>query len=462
MRRNLGLLGAVAISLAVMGPSMAVSLNPQAIAEQVGPAVPTVFLLAAVPLALITFSFVVLTRRRGSAGSLFGFVGAEIGPRTGTAAGLWLVGCYVAAAAITALSFGIFTTTLVQELGVSATPAILPIVLAIAVIPVTTLLAGRTMRTLGHILLALEGLTMVAIVVVMGLTFVRLVTVGGPQGQTVDWAVFRFEGVSAGAIALALTFALLSSSGFEGAAAAGEETDDPRRTIPRALVWTTVVTSVFFVLVSMVAVWAFGVEGNELEQFTAAGSLPADIANAYVGDALGDLITLGGAVSSFACMIGAQVAAGRILFAFGRARVLPSRFGELSVRGTPVRSTNAVGATCLVFTAFASVVTGFSAFSAFELTSDTAGVIFAGAYATACAAAGVVLWRGPTGRGWVVLPAVGVLILIAVIGLQLFPLPSGWELIAPVVAIAALVGGGIVGRTRGDRASRGWEDAPPD
>jgi hypothetical protein len=38
------------------------------------------------------------------------------------------------------------------------------------------------------------------------------------------------------------------------------------------------------------------------------------------------------------------------------------------------------------------------------------------------------------------------------IGLQLFPLPSGWELIAPVVALSALLAGAVVGRTRGHRA----------
>lgn len=454
LKRNVGVLGAVAISLAVMGPSMSVSLNPQAIAEQVGPAVPMVFVIAVIPLSLITFSFVVLTKRRGSAGSLFGLVGAEIGPRTGTAAGIWLLACYIVGSAITALTFGIFTTTLIQELGVNSSLDLLAILLALLVLPLTTYLAGRSMRTLGRLLLFLEGFTMLAIVFVMGLTFYRLVTVGGPQGQTVDWGVFRFEGVTAGAIALALTFALLSSAGFEGAASAGEETEDPRRTIPRALVWTTIVTSMFFIGVTTVAVWAFGVKPNELEKFTASGSVPADIANAYVGDALGDLITLGGAISSFACMIGAQIAGGRILFAFGRDGVLPSRFGQLSAQETPVKGSTAVGIAALLFTAFAATVTGFTAFSAFELTSDTAGVIFAGAYASACLAATFVLWRKPSGRLVALLPAVGVVILLGVIALQLFPVPSGWELIAPVAAILVLIGGGIFGRARGNRAAQ--------
>ena len=55
---------------------MSVSLNPQAIADQVGSAVPTAFLIALLPLTLILGSFVVLTKRRGTAGSVFGFVGA--------------------------------------------------------------------------------------------------------------------------------------------------------------------------------------------------------------------------------------------------------------------------------------------------------------------------------------------------------------------------------------------------
>lgn len=52
------------------------------------------------------------------------------------------------------------------------------------------------------------------------------------------------------------------------------------------------------------------------------------------------------------------------------------------------------------------------------------------------------------------LPAVGVVILLGVIALQLFPVPSGWELIAPVAAILVLIGGGIFGRARGNRAAQ--------
>jgi amino acid transporter len=451
LRRNLGLLGLVAISLAVMGPSMSVSLNPQAISEQVGAATPLIFVLAAIPLAIMVYSFVVLTRRRGSAGSLFGLVGVEIGPRTGTVAGLWLITAYVTFASLTAVSFGIFITSLIGALGGPTFPSFVSLIIALVIVPVTSFLAGRTIKTLGHILLILEGLTMVAILVVCGITLSKLINGGGPQGQTVDWSAFKFEGVAVGPIALALTFALLSSAGFEGAAAAAEETDNPKRSIPRALIIVTVLSSLFYIFVTTVAVWAFGTAPNQLEKFSASGSLPGDLANVYVADSMGDLITLGGAVSSFACLVGAQIAGGRILFAFGRDSILPRRFGELSVQGTPVRGSYTVGAAAFVLVIFAALTTAFDSFSAFEMVSDMAGVLIAAAYGTACAAAVKVLWSGS--RRWLALiPMVGIGILVAIIVLQIFPLPSGWELIAPTVAIVALIVGAAVGRKRGERA----------
>jgi len=452
LKRSLGLVGAIAISLAAMGPTMAVSLNPQAIAQQVGPAVPTLFIIAIVPLVLIAGSFALLTRRRATAGSVFGLVGAEIGPRSGTAAGIWLVAAYTAFTSITALSFGIFTTTLLQSLGWASAPQWLPILLAFAILPITAYLAGRTMRTLGNLLLILEGLTMAAILVVTVLTLITLVTKGGPQGQSVDWSAFRLDGISAGALALALTFALLSSAGFEGAASMGEETANPHRVIPRALLWTVVITSAFFVFVSTVAVWAFGVGPSAMGQFEASGSLPADIASLYVGSGMSYLITAGGAVSSFAGMVGGQVAGGRIIFSLARAGVAAPRLRELSAQGTPAAASLVVAVGGFAFVAFAALVTGGTSFSAFELTSDVAGVVIVGAYAAVCAAAARVLWRTGADRIWSILPIGAIALLVFVLVLQVFPLPSGWELIAPALGLAVLAGGAIFGRLRGHRA----------
>ena len=128
------------------------------------------------------------------------------------------------------------------------------------------------------------------------------------------------------------------------------------------------------------------------------------------------------------------------------------RLSALSAQGTPVAATIVIGMVTVAFVVLAAVCTGAESFSAFELTSDTAGVVVIGAYSGACAAAARVLWRVQRDKIWAVLPVAGIIVLFIVLALQIFPLPSGWELIAPVLGLAVLAGGGIFGRTRGGRA----------
>ena len=44
-----------------------------------------------------------------------------------------------------------------------------------------------------------------------------------------------------------MIFCLLAFIGFEAAAPLGEETREPRRTIPRAVIWSTILVGAFYV-----------------------------------------------------------------------------------------------------------------------------------------------------------------------------------------------------------------------
>jgi amino acid transporter len=94
LRRELRLWEAVAISLALMAPSMAANINPQGTAGSVGRAVPLAFALATIGVLLIAWTFVRLTQRFNHAGSVYGFVGATLGPRAGVISGWALMGTY--------------------------------------------------------------------------------------------------------------------------------------------------------------------------------------------------------------------------------------------------------------------------------------------------------------------------------------------------------------------------------
>src|SRR3984893_14310240 len=58
LKRSLSVWAAVGLSVALMAPSMAANINPQASATTAGRAVPLTFLIAAVGVLLVAYSFV--------------------------------------------------------------------------------------------------------------------------------------------------------------------------------------------------------------------------------------------------------------------------------------------------------------------------------------------------------------------------------------------------------------------
>ncbi len=62
--------------------------------------------------------------------------------------------------------------------------------------------------------------------------------------------------------------------------------------------------------------------------FTSSGSLMGDLGTGYIGAWVGDLITLGAAVSAFGCALACAVGASRLLFALARDGVLPTGAGR--------------------------------------------------------------------------------------------------------------------------------------
>src|ERR1035441_1212129 len=115
LRRNLSIWEAIGISLALMAPSMAASINPQGTATTVGRGVPVAFALAFVGVLLVAYTFVRLTQRFHHSGSVYGFVGATLGPRAGVISGWALTGTYVFYAVVTTMAGGRFAANFLDR-----------------------------------------------------------------------------------------------------------------------------------------------------------------------------------------------------------------------------------------------------------------------------------------------------------------------------------------------------------
>src|SRR4051794_6558321 len=101
LRRELTLAGAVAVSVGLMGPTMAMNLNLALPAGLVGGATPLVMLLGIVGVGLVSYSFIRLTQRFNHAGSVYAFTGATLGPRAGFFSGWALLATYIAFTCVT-------------------------------------------------------------------------------------------------------------------------------------------------------------------------------------------------------------------------------------------------------------------------------------------------------------------------------------------------------------------------
>ena len=343
LRRELSVWEAIGLSLALMAPSMAANINPQATAGTVGRAVPLAFLLATLGVLLIAYTFVRLCQRFHHAGSVYGFVGATLGARAGVVAGWSLLGTYVFYGVVTSTAAGIFGAAALDSLGIwpDQPPWAGFVVAAVALLLVLVLAIVRV-RGGTRVLLTIEGLTVALILVVAVVVLVRLATGTAPGGRGVDLSVFTpAPGTDVSALFLGIVFGFLSFAGFEAAATLGEETRDPRRTIPRAILGVAIFGGVYFVFVTAVEVMGFGADDAGVAAFTKSPSLMGDLGTSYVAAWVGDVITIGAAVSAFGCALACAVGAARLLFALGRDGVLPRvvRRGRAGRAGTPVPAT---------------------------------------------------------------------------------------------------------------------------
>ncbi|MFM8410238.1 MAG: APC family permease [Alphaproteobacteria bacterium] len=341
LRRALGVRDAVAMSVAGMGPTLAMNLNPQEPAKHVGRAIPLVFLASMLLLLLVAWCFAHLSRRHPNAGSAYGFVGAVLGPRAGLFAGWVLLGTYLAFALCSMAGFGLFRSDVATRLHVLDHPSSLTFTvfgaLAIAAICVTSAKRATDALTV------FEGLSILAMVGLSCAILWQVATGHGPAGDPpiVDLFVPP-AGTGPSEIALALSFGFLSFAGFEEAATLAEEVRDPDTTIPRVLLGSILGAGALFVLTTTAQVLGFGADAAGLARFTTSKSLLADLATRSFGPHWGDVMDVLAVFSALGCGLASVLAASRILWAIARDLAPASALARVSTGGTPLVASLAI------------------------------------------------------------------------------------------------------------------------
>lgn len=443
--KNLNVWEAIGISVALMAPSMAANINPQGTAGAVGRAVPVAFALATVGVLLIAYGFVRLCQNFNHAGSVYGFVGATMGPRSGVVAGWGLMGTYIFYGCVTSMAAGIFGATFLDELGVwKHQPSWSGFLVAAIALVLAYFFAIAPARNGTRLLLTVEAVTVVLILITTAIIFAKLAGGHAPGGHSVDWSVFTIpKGVSASAMSLGAVFGFLSFAGFEAAATLGEEAKNPRKDIPRAILGTAIFGGVYFVIVTAVEVMGFGTDANGVKAFINSGSLMGDLGTQYVGSWIGTVITLGAAVSAFGCCLACIVGASRLAFALGRdgGSTALSRVSEK--QGTPITATRFVVGAVVAIVVVWKIFWKVKPFDIFLGSGVIGTLILLIAYVLATLGAIKFLFfsgQNKAAKWEIVIPIAGILLLIYTLYKNVIPFPTtGAGRAYPIVSAIWLV-----------------------
>src|SRR5581483_6572126 len=168
-------------------------------------------------------------------------------------------------------------------------------------------------------------------------------------------------------VGLAAVFGFLSFAGFEGAATLGEETRNPRRNIPIAILTAVIGTGLFYVAVTYAQTIGFGTGAAGIKAFSTSQAPLGDLSLRYVGLAMSTLINLGATISAFASALGTANAGSRILFSMGRDGFVSERLGTTSGRtGSPFIALAAVMIVALATVVLWSLAPGVNGATLFD------------------------------------------------------------------------------------------------
>jgi amino acid transporter len=447
LKRGLSIWAAVGLSVALMAPSMAANINPQASATTAGRAVPLTFLIAAVGVLLVAYSFVRLTQYFHHSGSAYAFVGATLGPRAGAFAGWGLMGTYIFYAVVTASAAGIFGTAFLQEVGIwHNPPSWAPFVLLAVALLLVLFLAVMPARRGTSVLLTVEGVTVALILIVTAVVLVRLLAGNAPGHEHFTLSVFQVTpGTTVSALFLGVVFGFLSFAGFEAAATLGEEANRPTRDIPRAILGVAIFGGVYFVVVTAVEMMGFGTSTAGVTAFTNSPSLLGDLGSTYVGHWVGDVITLGTTFSAFGCCLASTVGAARLMYAMSRDTAGPRGLGSGSRWGTPAWATLTVVVMAGVIVLLYATAFHATAFDSFLWSGTIGTLILLVVYVLATIGASILVFvqRKLSVPMWqVVIPIIGIIVLGYTLYRNVIPWPAGaarWEVITSGVWLVAAI-----------------------
>jgi len=451
---SLRLWDAIAISVSVIAPGMALLLNVSGVSAVAGGSTPLAFLLGGVACLALAFVVIGFTRRMATAGYAYTYASRSLGKEAGFMAGWLYFFGFICFVPMTMSGVGYLAANL---FGLSPKLWIVFFIIGMALYLVLSIIR---IKVTTRVQLIIGIVTVVVIVIIDVITTAK----GGSHGQALG--AFSFSHTNSGGfngVFYGIIFGVTSYIGFETSADFGEETANPRRNIPIAVIAATLFAIVLYLWTTYSITIGYGVANG-----AKMGADPVALkttATMFVGSWLGTLAEIGGMFAAFIVSVACATAAARTLFAMGREGVLPAAFARTHRRyNTPVIATIAVTVLAIVMALVMGYPLSDSSFGQplsnyyFWATAGTLLVIVV--YIMICLGGIVYFWNTRATRNWnplvhVGIPLVGAVVFGAALYGSIYPAGSGIIKWTPYVGLVWLVLGiGVLLWLRATRPDR--------
>lgn len=306
--RNLTLKDAVGIGLgAIIGAGIFVVTGVAAGVS--GPAFIIGLLIAGVVATFNALSSAQLASKYPQSGGTYEYGYILINPALGFSAGWMFLISKLSAAGVVAIGFGSYFHQLILEVS--------PITFSVMAVVLLTSANYYGVKKAGALNLIIVSVTV--------LSLFYLIYSGIPEVKPENFKPFAPFGLSGIAEAAALLF--FAFTGYARIATLAEEVANPKKTIPRAIIFTTIAAIILYTAISVVGIGVIGTENM------AKTSAPIQaVANALTTPGISVIVTIGASTAMLGVLLSQVLGISRMMLAMGRRKDLPLAFQKIHSR----------------------------------------------------------------------------------------------------------------------------------
>jgi amino acid transporter len=348
----MGIISVTALGAVMMSPALGIYGNFGPIALTAGSSIPFVFLLALIITLPTAISYAMISKEIPSSGSAYTWLWNIMNPSIGIWIGWLLFGFFIIVVFLQPLLFGLFFNDFMRTLGFGTSywTFLLSVIFSSALIALFAYkgadISGK--GTLVDLILQMLIVALLAITIIISLSHV---------GQLKLTPFMPSSSDSMSGISQALIYGILSFTGFNVISNMAEESKNPKKTIPVAIVLSCIIVGLYWIFVS----WAYvlSVPIQEIVVSVKSDIIPVvPIAKKYWG--IGDIvIIITGMIAGLGVYLATVLGTSRVIFAMARDGSMTSSLGKLNNRNqTPWKALHLTFLLTLFFVLVPSAIFG--------------------------------------------------------------------------------------------------------